>query len=187
MKWFVGLGNPGKEYETTRHNVGFMALDRFASQHGIAFKPQGKCKALIGEAVVGGGKVALIKPMTYMNLSGESVRAFIDYYKAELQNMTVIYDDLDTSFGQIRLRYQGGPGGHNGIKSIIQHTGTQTFDRIRVGISRPAAPYPIADYVLSSYGKEEAKQLPAQLERVAEAMNFRLVHTFEQTMAKFNV
>lgn len=186
MKWFVGLGNPGSQYEATRHNVGFMAVDRFAAERGIAFKMMGKCRAMIGEGVVNGAKIVLVKPMTYMNLSGESVRAFIDYYKAELQNMTVIYDDLDTPFGQIRLRYQGSAGGHNGIKSIIQHTGTQTFDRIRVGISRPAPGYPIANYVLADYSREEAKQLPAQLERVCEAMVYRLDHTFEQTMAKFN-
>ncbi|WP_409343889.1 aminoacyl-tRNA hydrolase [Paenibacillus sp. MBLB4367] len=186
MKWFVGLGNPGPQYETTRHNIGFMAIDTFAAKWGIAMKPQGKCKALIGEGNVLGAKVSLIKPMTYMNLSGESVRAFLDYYKAELPNMTVLYDDLDTAFGQVRLRYQGSAGGHNGIKSIIQHTGTQTFDRIRMGISRPAPGADIADYVLARFAKAEMQQLPPVLERVCDAMEYRLAHTFEQTMAKFN-
>ncbi|RAV09696.1 aminoacyl-tRNA hydrolase [Paenibacillus contaminans] len=186
MKWFVGLGNPGPQYETTRHNIGFLAIDRFAGKWGITLKPQGKCKAVIGEGNVQGTKVALIKPMTYMNLSGESVRAFMDYYKAELPNMTVIYDDLDTVFGQVRLRYQGSAGGHNGIKSIIQHTGTQTFDRIRMGISRPAPGADIADYVLSRFAKAEMQELPPILDRVCHAMEYRLEHTFEQTMAKYN-
>lgn len=186
MKWFVGLGNPGSQYEKTRHNVGFMALDRMASEWGIAWKPNGKCKALVGEGQVQGVKAVLVKPQTYMNLSGESVRGFMDYYKAKLDDMIVLYDDLDTSFGQVRLRYQGSAGGHNGIKSIIAHTGTQTFNRIRIGISRPAPGYNIADYVLSDFRKEEFKELPTVLERAGDAMTFSFDHTFEQTMAKFN-
>jgi PTH1 family peptidyl-tRNA hydrolase len=186
MKWFVGLGNPGTQYESTRHNIGFMALDHFAEKAGISFKSS-KCKGLVGEGNVNGTKVILLKPMTYMNLSGEAVRAFMDYYKADLQDMTVIYDDLDTLFGQVRLRYQGGAGGHNGIKSIIQHTGTQTFNRIRLGVSRPKPGYDIADYVLSDFLKDEAKQLLPFVELCADAMHHSLENTFEQTMAKFNV
>jgi PTH1 family peptidyl-tRNA hydrolase len=185
MKWFVGLGNPGGEYQHTRHNIGFMALDRFAEQWGISLK-QSKCKGFIGEGNVQGTKVYLLKPNTYMNLSGESIRAFLDFYKADLQDMTVIYDDLDTVFGQIRLRYQGSAGGHNGIKSIIQHTGTQLFDRIRAGISRPNPGNDIAHYVLSPFLKEEFKQLPPIIDRICDAMVYRLEHSFEQTMAKFN-
>lgn len=185
MKCFIGLGNPGAAYENTRHNVGFMAIDEFAKQRGISVK-QNKCKAWIGEGNVNGTKVWLIKPLTYMNLSGESLRAFLDYYKVSLEQVTVLYDDLDTGFGKFRLRYQGGAGGHNGIKSIIQHTGTQTFDRIRIGISRPAPGFNIADYVLSPFSKEEFRQLPDILERICEAMNYELDHTFEQTMAKYN-
>lgn len=134
MKWIVGLGNPGPQYEKTRHNVGFMALDALASRHNIQIN-QSKCKALIGEGHIGGVKTVLIKPMTYMNLSGESLRAYMDYYKADMEDLIVVYDDLDTEVGKIRLRYQGSAGGHNGIKSIIQHTGTQSFNRIRMGIS----------------------------------------------------
>ncbi|GIP41354.1 peptidyl-tRNA hydrolase [Paenibacillus sp. J31TS4] len=185
MKWFVGLGNPGTQYAQTRHNIGFMAVDLAAKRWGITFKTS-KCKALIGEGNVGGTKVYLVKPMTYMNLSGESVRAFLDYYKADLADMTVLYDDLDTAFGQMRLRYQGSAGGHNGIKSIIGHTGTQTFDRIRLGISRPAPGFPIVNYVLDTFSKEEFRGMPELLERAVDAMEFRLTHTFEQTMAKFN-
>ena len=185
MKWFVGLGNPGDKYAKTRHNVGFMALDRLAERWGIVFKTS-KCRAWIGEGRVAGQKVALIKPDTYMNLSGEAVRAFLDYYKADLANMIVIYDDMDTPFGQLRLRYKGGPGGHNGIRSIIQHIGTETFNRIRIGISRPAPGTDPADYVLSDFTKEEMNALPQLLDRCAEAAAFSLEHSFEKTMAKYN-
>jgi PTH1 family peptidyl-tRNA hydrolase len=185
LKWFVGLGNPGIQYESTRHNIGFMALDRFADKHGIKIS-QSKCKGLIGEGNVAGVKVVLLKPMTYMNLSGESMRAYMDFYKASIEDLVVVYDDLDTPFGQIRLRYQGSAGGHNGIKSAIQHLGTQTFNRIRMGISRPAPGFDIADYVLSRFTKEEAGQLPAVLDKTVEAMEHMLANPFEKTMAKFN-
>ncbi|WP_138496100.1 aminoacyl-tRNA hydrolase [Paenibacillus pinistramenti] len=185
MKWIVGLGNPGPKYEKTRHNIGWMALDALAARHHIDIK-QSKCKALIGEGNIGGTKVYLIKPMTYMNLSGEAVRAFMDYYKAPLEDLIVVYDDLDTEVGKIRLRYQGSSGGHNGIKSIIQHTGTQTFNRIRMGISRPEPGYAIIDYVLGTFPKKEAEALQSSIEQTCDALEYGLSSTFEQTMAKFN-
>jgi len=185
MKCFIGLGNPGKQYEMNRHNIGFMALDRFAAKWGMT-SFQNKCKGLLGEGMVGGTKVYLLKPMTYMNLSGESMRAFLDFYKADLEDITIVYDDMDTSYGQIRLRYQGSAGGHNGIKSIIQHAGTQSFNRIRMGINRPAPGYNIADYVLSNFSKEEMKSMDSLLDLTCEAMEFSLQESFEKTMAKFN-
>ncbi|TVY06802.1 aminoacyl-tRNA hydrolase [Paenibacillus cremeus] len=185
MKWFVGLGNPGRQYETTRHNIGFMALDRFADQHGIKIT-QSKCKALLGEGHVKGQKVYLLKPQTYMNLSGESIRAFMDFYKASMEDLVVIYDDLDTPFGSIRLRYQGSAGGHNGIKSTIQHLGTQSFNRIRIGISRPAPGRDIADYVLSTFSKDEFQIMPKVLEKTCDAMEHVLDNAFEKTMALYN-
>ncbi|GLI10253.1 peptidyl-tRNA hydrolase [Paenibacillus tyrfis] len=185
MKWFVGLGNPGRQYEATRHNIGFMALDRFADKHGIKIT-QSKCKGLLGEGHVAGQKVYLLKPQTYMNLSGESMRAFMDFYKAAIEDLIVVYDDLDTPYGQIRLRYQGSAGGHNGIKSAIAHLGTQSFQRIRMGISRPAPGRDIADYVLSPFSKEEFQQMPELLDKTVEAMEHILEHPFEKTMAKFN-
>ncbi|CRF28802.1 peptidyl-tRNA hydrolase [Mycobacterium tuberculosis] len=136
--------------------------------------------------MVAGEKVVLLKPQTYMNLSGESVRAFMDFYKASPDDLIVVYDDLDTSYGNIRLRYQGSAGGHNGIKSIIQHLGSQTFNRIRMGISRPAPGRDIADYVLSPFSKEEFLSMPQVLDKTCEAMEYALEHTFEKTMAKFN-
>lgn len=187
MRWIVGLGNPGKEYESTRHNAGFFVIDELARRWGAgSFQSQGKCKALIAEARVQGEKTMLIKPMTYMNLSGESVRAFMDFYKAELEDAIIVYDDLDTEVGRIRLRYQGSAGGHNGIKSIIQHTGTQTFNRIRMGISRPEPGHAVVDYVLTRFAKSEKPAVERMVAEAADAVEFALSHTFEQTMAKFN-
>ncbi|CAG7650038.1 Peptidyl-tRNA hydrolase [Paenibacillus solanacearum] len=185
LKWFVGLGNPGRQYESTRHNIGFMALDRFADRHGIKIT-QSKCKGLLGEGHVAGQKVYLLKPQTYMNLSGESIRAFMDFYKASVEDLIVIYDDLDTVFGHIRLRYQGSAGGHNGIKSTIQHLGSQSFNRIRMGISRPVPGREVVDYVLGSFTKEETQTLPDVLDKTAEAMEHLLTNPFEKTMGKYN-
>lgn len=186
MKWIVGLGNPGTAYQGTRHNVGFMAIDELAKRWGIQVT-QNKCKALIGEGNVQGTKVVLIKPMTYMNLSGESVRAFLDYFKADLSDGLVLYDDLDTEVGKIRLRYQGSAGGHNGIKSLIQHLGTQSFNRIRMGVSRPQPGRNIADYVLDNFPKNEQELLQQMIEQTADAAEYSLKATFENTMAKFNL
>lgn len=185
MKWIVGLGNPGTQYAATRHNIGFMAIDALAERHNISVRDS-KCKALIGEGRIGTEKVVLIKPMTYMNLSGETVRAYMDYYKASLDDFIVLYDDMDTQLGKIRVRYQGSAGGHNGIKSIIQHTGTQSFNRIRMGISRPAPGRDIVDYVLQAFSKAERDDVQQTIDRACDAVEFSLTHTFEQTMAKYN-
>jgi PTH1 family peptidyl-tRNA hydrolase len=185
MRWIVGLGNPGAAYASTRHNAGFMVIDELAHRLNIEVSTQ-KCKALVGEARVGDAKVALLKPMTYMNLSGESLRAFMDYYKVKLEDLIVVYDDLDTEVGRIRLRYQGSPGGHNGIKSIIQHMGTQNFNRVRVGISRPQPGMVISDYVLSPFAKAERDGLRRSIDDACDAIEFSLKNSFEQTMAKYN-
>ncbi|UVI30359.1 aminoacyl-tRNA hydrolase [Paenibacillus spongiae] len=185
MKWIVGLGNPGTAYAGTRHNVGFMAVDALAKRFGISVT-QSKSKGLLGEGNVAGTKVALLKPMTFMNLSGESVRGYMDYYKANLEDLIVVYDDLDTEIGKIRLRYQGSAGGHNGIKSIIQHTGTQIFNRVRMGISRPEPGMNIADYVLSNFPKSEADKVASMVDQTCDAIEYALTHPFDQTMAKYN-
>ncbi|MBD2848311.1 aminoacyl-tRNA hydrolase [Paenibacillus sp. IB182496] len=185
MKWIVGLGNPGSAYAQTRHNVGFMVVDALAARHGLDWKPH-KCKALAGEGRIAGEKVFLLKPTTYMNLSGEAVRAFLDYYKADLANGIVVYDDLDTEIGRIRLRYQGSAGGHNGIKSIIAHTGTQQFNRIRMGISRPAPGERIVDYVLSKFTSAEREPLQHMIEQACDALEFAITHPYEATMGKYN-
>ncbi|MFD3270999.1 aminoacyl-tRNA hydrolase [Paenibacillus dendritiformis] len=185
MKWIVGLGNPGMQYASTRHNIGFMAVDRLAERHQIQVRDS-KCKALIGEGRVGTEKIVLIKPMTYMNLSGEAVRAYMDYYKADPADLIVLYDDMDTELGKVRLRYQGSSGGHNGIKSLIQHLGTQTFNRVRMGISRPQPGREIVDYVLSPFAKAERDKLEEAIDKTCDAVEFALTHPFDQTMAKFN-
>ncbi|MDP5276946.1 aminoacyl-tRNA hydrolase [Chengkuizengella axinellae] len=185
MKWIVGLGNPGKSYEKTKHNVGFMVVDRFAELNDIKIS-KNKCKSLIGEGSIKGQKVVLIKPMTYMNLSGEAVRAFMDYYDANLEDMIVVYDDIDMDFGKLRLRYKGSAGGNNGIKSIISHTGTQSFNRIRFGISRPPKGYEVPDYVLSKFHKNELETLDEMISKSCDALSYALDESFEKTMAKFN-
>jgi PTH1 family peptidyl-tRNA hydrolase len=185
MKCFVGLGNPGKKYESTRHNIGFMAIDAFASRWNIPMTGQ-KFKSIMGEGIVKGEKVILMKPQTYMNLSGESVRAFVDFYKASIDEIIIIYDDLDTGVGHMRLRYKGSAGGHNGIKSIIQHLGSQQFNRMRLGISRPQPGFDVADYVLSSFSKEERIVVGDMLPSVVDAMEDALQEPFEKVMAKYN-
>jgi len=185
MKWIVGLGNPGSKYEKTRHNVGFMVIDELARRWNISVT-QNKCKALIGEGNIGGVKVALIKPMTYMNLSGESVRAFLDYYKQDVEDGLVVYDDMDTEIGKIRLRYQGSAGGHNGIKSLIAHLNTQSFNRVRMGISRPEPGFAIVDYVLSNFPKKEQEALTAMINHACDAIEYSLTHHFQDTMGKYN-
>jgi PTH1 family peptidyl-tRNA hydrolase len=185
MRWIVGLGNPGPAYAQTRHNAGFMVVDELARRFNVEVATQ-KCKALVGEARVGDMKVALLKPMTYMNLSGESLRAFMDYYKVKLEDLIVVYDDMDTEVGRIRLRVQGSPGGHNGIKSIIQHMGTQVFNRVRLGISRPKSGMVISDYVLSPFAKADHAEVQRMVEQACDAIEFSLKHPFEQTMAKYN-
>ncbi|MCC2686697.1 MAG: peptidyl-tRNA hydrolase [Paenibacillaceae bacterium] len=185
MLWIIGLGNPGKQYEATRHNVGFMAIDRLAEKWKIPLD-RNKGKYVMGEGKVGEERVYLLKPMTFMNLSGEAARSFADYYKADIDRVIVIYDDLDTPLGSIRLRYQGSSGGHNGIKSLIQHLGTQNFKRVRIGISRPEPGGQVIDYVLSPFKKAEQVALDEALNRTVEACDYLLDHSFDATMAKYN-
>ncbi len=145
MKMIVGLGNIGKEYDKTRHNTGFMVVDELAKKHDINnFKVQSD--ALIADFRVNGEKVLLVKPTTYMNDSGRAVRSLMDYYDVDLNDMIVAYDDMDMPVGKIRLRQKGSAGGHNGIKSIIAHVGTQSFNRVRVGIDHPTKES-VVDYV----------------------------------------
>ena len=144
----VGLGNPSKEYEGTRHNAGFEVIDRIADKYNISVDTK-KHRALIGKGIIGGQKVILAKPQTFMNLSGESVRSLLDYYKVdEEQEFIVIYDDISLDNGQIRIRAKGSAGGHNGIKNIIAHLGGQVFPRVKVGVGEKPSKYDLADYVL---------------------------------------
>ena len=154
MKLIIGLGNPGKEYEATRHNAGFIAIDTFAKQNDIEFNLEPKFKGAIGTKVFNGEKVFLLKPMTYMNLSGESVIAVMNFYKIAVEDIIVISDDLDSPLGRIRLRDHGSAGGHNGHKNIVNHIHTEGYKRIKIGIGRDSN-IPVVDWVLKKLTEDE--------------------------------
>ncbi len=149
MKIIVGLGNPGAKYENTYHNVGFIAVDMLAEKLGAKFLLKSKMLALIAECFLGGEKVIIVKPQTYMNLSGESVRAVLNFYKASLSDLLVIFDDLDLDVGNIRFRKNGSAGTHNGMRNILQEIGSGEFSRARIGIKKDNPQIPTIDYVLS--------------------------------------
>lgn len=185
MKCIAGLGNPGKQYEQTRHNVGFMAIDELSRMFNIPLD-QSKHKGLYGIGYYQGEKVLLLKPLTYMNLSGESIRAIIDYYQIDIEDLVIIYDDLDLPVGKIRLRQKGSAGGHNGMKSTIAHLGTQEFNRIRIGISRPPKGMAVPDYVLGRFSKEEHPFVEEAVKRSADACEAWLNKPFLQAMNEYN-
>ncbi|OIJ20521.1 aminoacyl-tRNA hydrolase [Anaerobacillus alkalidiazotrophicus] len=185
MKLIVGLGNPGKKYEDTRHNVGFHVIDQCAKNLNITLN-QEKWKGLFGYETIGGEKVFLLKPLTYMNLSGEAVRPLIDFYKIEIDNVLVVYDDLDLPPGKIRLRQKGGHGGHNGIKSMLAHLGTENFKRIRVGIGRPEPGIAVANYVLSTFPPSEKQDVHESVQHAANACESWLSKDFLNVMNSFN-
>lgn len=182
----VGLGNPGPEYEGTRHNAGFAVLDRLAEKYNIGIDTR-KHQALIGKGIISGEKVILAKPQTYMNLSGESVGSLVDYYKVdETQEVLVIYDDISLDVGQIRVRAKGSAGGHNGIKNIIAHLGGQKFARIKVGVGEKPAKWDLADYVLGHFPAEEKEQMEKGYELACEAAAEILSGNIEAAMNEFN-
>ena len=184
MKLIIGLGNPGKEYEKTRHNTGFMVLDKVAEKLDVHID-QNKFNGLYVKLKYKGEDVILLKPQTFMNLSGESVRKVMDFFKINVDDILVIYDDMDMPVGKLRLRQNGSAGGHNGIKNIILHTGSQQFCRIRVGIGRH--PYmKVVDYVLSRFTKEEAPAITQGIEDASDAVLDMLNHGFAYAMNKYN-
>lgn len=185
MKLIVGLGNPGREYELTRHNIGFMAIDELAKRWNISLNEQ-KFKGVFGAGFVNGEKVILLKPLTYMNLSGESIRPLMDYYKIDVEDFVVMYDDLDIPVGKLRLRMKGSAGGHNGVKSTISHLGTQEFQRIRMGIDRPKNGMKVVDYVLGRFTSEEIPDVNHSIEKAADACEEWLNKPFLQIMNTFN-
>ncbi|WP_039043143.1 aminoacyl-tRNA hydrolase [Sporosarcina sp. ZBG7A] len=185
MKMIIGLGNPGKQYASTRHNVGFQAIDLLAEQLN-APAMQTKFNGMITTVHVGSEKVMLVKPLTYMNLSGECVRPLMDYYEIDDDEIVVIYDDLDLAPGKLRLRAKGGAGGHNGMKSLIAHIGTNEFNRIRVGVGRPDGPISVADYVLSAFSKDEQPLIQEAVVRSASACRAWLDRPFLEIMNEYN-
>lgn len=185
MKCIVGLGNPGKKYQQTRHNIGFVVLDKLAEQNHWALT-QKKFRGLYATEHVDGEKVLLLKPQTYMNLSGESVRAFMDYFEIEVEDLLVVYDDLDLPPGKIRLRKKGGHGGHNGIRNMIDHLGTKEFKRLRVGIGRPETSISVIDYVLGTFPKQEQKAVSESVQEASNACEYWMKHSFNETMNEYN-
>mgnify|MGYP000535991190 CR=1 FL=1 len=169
MYVIAGLGNPGREYEGTRHNVGFMTLDALADKYNIDVREKA-FKGLIGKGVIEGNKVILVKPQTYMNLSGECIRQVMDYYKVDPEDILIVYDDISLAPGQLRIRAKGSAGGHNGIKSIIAHLGTQEFPRVKVGVGEKPSRMDLADYVLGHFSKEEQATMDDAVKEAAEAV-----------------
>ncbi len=165
----AGLGNPTKTYEGTRHNVGFEVIDVLAGRCGIDLGIK-KDRALCGKGVIEGARVLLVKPQTYMNLSGEAVGALASYYKVEPEDIIVVYDDISLEPGQLRIRAKGSAGGHNGIKNIIAHLGTQEFPRVKVGVGEKPKGWDLADYVLSRFGGEERKIMDTAVSEAADAV-----------------
>ena len=186
MYIIAGLGNPGKQYAQTRHNVGFDTIDILADKYNISVDTK-KHKALCGKGMIEGQKVVLAKPQTFMNLSGESVRELVDFYKIDPEEeLIVIYDDISLEPGQLRIRPKGSAGGHNGIKNIIAHLGTQVFKRVKVGVGEKPKGYDLADYVLSRFPKDERVLMEEAFERAGEAAVCMMNATMEHAMNQFN-
>ena len=185
MKLIVGLGNIGKEYDETRHNAGFMTIDHFAEKHNFEFNKQ-KFDAMIADGIVNGEKVILAKPTTYMNESGRSVRQIVDFYKLSPEDVLIVHDDMDLATGRLRLRQKGSAGGHNGIKSIIAHLGTEKFKRLRIGIDHPEK-QKVVDWVLTRFSLDQRAEFDVGMNEAVDAIDDWLENDdFMKTMNRFN-
>ncbi len=180
----AGLGNPGRGHMFNRHNIGFMAIDRLAARHNIELK-RVQNKAIVGSGLVTDRAVILAKPQTFMNLSGDSVGPLANFYKIPPENILAIYDELDIPFGAIRLREKGGAGGHNGMRSLIQHLGNE-FPRMRLGIGRPPGRMDAAAYVLQDFGRDELPVVSEMLSAAIEAIECFVRDGIDLTMSRFN-
>lgn len=182
----AGLGNPRKEYDNTRHNIGFEAIDALADKHHISVMDI-KNKAMIGKGVINGQKVILAKPLTFMNLSGESIRPLADYYKIDVETeLIILSDDISLSPGQIRIRKRGSAGGHNGLKNIIKQLDSEDFQRIRIGVGEKPKGYDLADYVLGHFSKEEKLLMQEGIEKAICAIELMVTGNTDQAMNEFN-
>lgn len=186
MYVIAGLGNPTRQYERTRHNVGFCVIDYLSEKYQIPVKQAG-FKALYGSGYIEGQKVILLKPQTFMNLSGESVRAVMDFYKIDPEEeLIVVYDDISLAPGQLRVRGKGSAGGHNGVKNIILHIGGQKFPRVKVGVGEKPAGYDLADYVLGHFSKEDQQMMDKAFGEAGEAVVSIMTEGIDTAMNKFN-
>ena len=181
----AGLGNPGNKYENTRHNVGFSTIDLLSSKHGIKVNKL-KHKALTGEGTIAGERVLLVKPQTFMNLSGESIRDIAEWYKLPMDNIIIIYDDVDLPVGTVRIRPKGSSGTHNGMKSVIYQLQSDEFPRIRVGVGKAPEGWNLADYVLSRFGADEAGAIRESIERAADAAAAIVASGVSAAMNQYN-
>lgn len=182
----AGLGNPTSQYDKTRHNVGFEVIDRLAERYDISVETR-KSRAFIGKGMIEGQKVILAKPQTYMNLSGESIRALIDFYKIDEENeLLIVYDDVSLPLGQLRIRERGSAGGHNGMKNIIMHLGHDTFFRVKVGVGEKPKEYNLADYVLSRFTKQEQEVMEDCYKRAEDAVTRIVAGDVNEAMKEHN-
>ncbi|MBC5738782.1 aminoacyl-tRNA hydrolase [Lawsonibacter faecis] len=186
-EWLVVcLGNPGDKYDGTRHNVGFMVADEIGEREHIPIQKL-KFKALTNTCELGGAKVLLMKPITYMNLSGEAVRQAADFYKVPAERVLVVSDDVSLPVGKLRIRLKGSAGGHNGLKSIIAHLGSESFPRLKIGVGeKPHPDYDLADWVLGKFAGEDKKAIDAAIKRAADAVEAIIRDGAEKAMGKFN-
>ena len=185
MYIIAGLGNPEKKYDGTRHNIGFRMLDAVADRYGIDVGER-KHKGLVGKGVIGGEKVILAKPMTYMNLSGDCIRAVADYYKVEPQNIIVLFDDISLDVGKIRIRKKGSAGGHNGIKSIIAQLGTDDFPRLKFGVGDKPSGSDLVEHVLGRFNRVDEKKVSDEMSRVCDAVECMVTEGMDAAMNKYN-
>ncbi len=185
MYIIVGLGNPTDKYQATRHNIGWDAITRLSDDYRIPLDFK-KHKAVCGKGQIEGEKVILAQPLTYMNLSGESVRELVDFYKVTPEEVIIIYDDISLEVGQLRIRKKGSAGGHNGIKSIISHLGTDEFPRIKVGVGDKPKDWDLADYVLSRFSKEEEPVIREALKDTSDAIRMLITNGIDTAMNQYN-
>ena len=185
MKLIVGLGNPGKKYQSTRHNVGFDVLACLAKRYDVG-RPKAKFNAEVAETIIKNEKTILLSPLTYMNLSGQSVRAAVDFYKLPLTELLVICDDINLDLARLRFKPSGSAGGQNGLKDIINRLGTQTFDRLRVGVGRVPPEWDTADFVLGKFLKEDQPDMDAGISRAANAVEVWVEQGIQKAMNQFN-
>ncbi|WP_427339315.1 aminoacyl-tRNA hydrolase [Caloranaerobacter sp. DY30410] len=181
----IGLGNPGRAYDGTRHNVGFDTIDCLAVRNNVELNKI-KHKAVYGETFINNEKVILVKPQTYMNRSGECVLDIYNYYKMPIENIIVIYDDIDIKFGSLRIRPKGSAGSHNGMKSIIYHLRSENFPRIRIGVGKPKEGMDLADFVLSKFTKDEREVIDSTVERAALAVETIIFQGLNKAMNEYN-